>query len=429
MATRTPSAVAACIAGPTRSPSRPTAASAATAPRPRTPWPSRRDARRSCSTAPVPASGRSAASSRRHILRGVDIARLRDEYAVLRRNAYLNAGTDGPVPAGALIAARTELERQASDGRFVAHFERRLELATALRAEYAGLLGCAPGDVALTTSTTEAISIAVAGLRLGRGDEIVTSDEEHPGMLGPLQAARELAGATVRVVPLDAVADAVGAATRLVACSHVSWVTGSFAPAALAEVEVPVLLDGAQGVGAVPVDVTALGCDLYAGAGQKWLCGPDGTGMLYASPAIRERVAPIARGYASFEDIGPGLDAPLHADARRYDTPSLSAETLAFARAALVPLSEAGWPAVHERGRTLATQLADELSARGRTVVPRADTTLVSFASDDARAERNRVAERSVIIRDIPGRGLLRASTGAWNDEQDIERLLEALES
>ena len=359
----------------------------------------------------------------------MDIARLRDEYAVLRRNAYLNAGTDGPVPSGALIAARTELERQASDGRFVAHFERRSELASALRAEYAGLLGCAPGDVALTTSTTEAISIAVGGLRLGPGDEIVTSDEEHPGLLGPLQAARELAGASVRVVPFDAVADAVGPATRLVACSHVSWVTGSVAPSGLADVDVPVLLDGAQGIGAVPLDVATLGCDLYAGAGQKWLCGPDGSGMLYVSPAIRERVAPIARGYASFEDVGPGIDAPLHADARRYDTPSLSAETLAFARAALVPLAEAGWPAVHQRARALATQLADELVERGRTVAPRGNTTLVAFSSPDPREERDRLAEGGVTVRDLPGRPLLRASVGAWNSEPDLERLLAGLGS
>jgi selenocysteine lyase/cysteine desulfurase len=357
----------------------------------------------------------------------VDISRLRDEFAVLRRHAYLNAGTDGPVPAGALIAARAELERQTSDGRFTAHFQRRRELATELRAEYAGLLGCEPADVALTTSTTEAVSIAVAGLRLGPGDEIVTSDEEHPGLIGPLQAARDLAGATVRVVPLASVADAVGPATRLVACSHVSWVTGARAPAALADVDVPLLLDGAQGVGAVPVDVGALGCDLYAGAGQKWLCGPDGTGMLYASPAIRDRVAPFIRGYVTYEDPGPGLDAELQPDARRYDTPSLSAETLAFARAALVPLAEAGWPAVHERGRALAGRLADELAEHGREVVARSDTTLVSFLSDEPAAERERLAERGVIVRDIPGRRLLRASTGAWNAEADLERLLDGL--
>jgi L-cysteine/cystine lyase len=358
----------------------------------------------------------------------MDIDRLRDEFAVLRRYAYLNAGSDGPVPSAALIAARAELERQASDGRFIAHFERRGQLATALRAAYAGLLGCEPADVALTTSTTEGISIAVAGLQLGRGDEIVTSDEEHPGVLGPLQAAHEIGGATVRVVPLHAVADAVGPATRLVACSHVSWVTGSVAPAELAELDVPVLLDGAQGVGAVPVDVRELGCDLYAGAGQKWLCGPDGTGMLYVSPGIRERLAPTTRSYGSFADPGPGLDAVLHADARRYDTPSLSAEAHAFAEAAIDTLAEAGWPAVHERGRTLAARLAEALAERGRAVAPRGDTTLVAFSSADAAGERDRLAERGVVVRDLPGRDLLRASVGAWNDEHDLERLLAALE-
>ena len=68
------------------------------------------------------------------------------------------------------------------------------------------------------------------------------------------------------------------------------------------------LLDGAQGVGAIDVDVRALGCDAYAGAGQKWLCGPDGTGMLYVSAELRERLSVARRGYANLADAerGPG---------------------------------------------------------------------------------------------------------------------------
>ena len=120
----------------------------------------------------------------------------------------------------------------------------------------------------------------IGGLQLNRGDEILTSDEEHPGLLGALSAARELHGVDVREVPFAELAEAVGTSTRLVACSHVGWVSGSLAPPELGRLDIPVLLDGAQGVGAVPVDVHALGCDAYAGAGQKWLCGPDGTGML-----------------------------------------------------------------------------------------------------------------------------------------------------
>ena len=81
------------------------------------------------------------------------------------------------------------------------------------------------------------------------------------------------------------------------ACSHVSWVSGQVVDtAALAATGVPVLLDAAQGVGAVPVDVHALGCAFYAGSGQKWLCGPEGSGCLYVSREQLDEVdRPVAR--------------------------------------------------------------------------------------------------------------------------------------
>ncbi len=254
----------------------------------------------------------------------MELPGLRAEFPVFERLAYLNAGTDGPLPARAVQAAAAELEREAADGRTTAHFERRAELSGELRALYAAALGCETTDLALTTSTSEGLAQVIGGLELGRGDEIVTSDEEHPGLQGALVAARELKGVSIEAVPFAEVANAVGPRTRLVACSHVGWMSGSLAPAALAEVDVPVLLDGAQGVGAVPVDVTALGCDAYAGAGQKWLCGPDGTGMLYVSPGLRERVQVARRGYPNLADPNEGLEAQLHEDARRFD--SLSAE-------------------------------------------------------------------------------------------------------
>ncbi|HTR88500.1 MAG TPA: aminotransferase class V-fold PLP-dependent enzyme, partial [Solirubrobacteraceae bacterium] len=211
---------------------------------------------------------------------------LRPEFPVLRELAYLNAGTDGPLPARAIAAAGAELEREAREGRAMSHFERRRELAGGLREAYAGLLNCFPEQLALTTCTSEGMAQVIEGLELGAGDEILTSEEEHPGLLGALGAARQLRGVSVREVPLAAIAEEVGPRTRLVACSHVGWMSGGLAPEELAEVDVPVLLDGAQGVGAVAVDVRALGCGAYAGAGQKWLCGPDGAGMLYVSEAL-----------------------------------------------------------------------------------------------------------------------------------------------
>jgi selenocysteine lyase/cysteine desulfurase len=357
----------------------------------------------------------------------VSLPGLREEFPVLGAVAYLNAGTDGPLPAAAVQAATQELERELSDGRATAHFDRKSELNAQLRAAYARALGAESADVALTTCTSEGMAQVIGGMRLDAGDEIVTSDEEHPGLLGALSAVRELRGVNVREVPFAELANAVGPRTRLVACSHVGWVSGSLAPAELGQLDVPVLLDGAQGVGAVPVDVKALGCDAYAGAGQKWLCGPDGTGVLWVSPELRERISVSRRGYANLEEPNQGLDAQLHEDARRFDTLSQNAETVACALAAITVLESAGWAAVHERARTLAARLVEMLADAGREPAPRGPSTLVSFHSPDPEGERTLLAEHGVIVRNIPDRPWLRASVGAWNDEQDLERLLQAL--
>ncbi len=355
------------------------------------------------------------------------VPELRAEFPVLSRLAYLNAGTDGPLPAVAVDAAAQELAREAQDGRTWAHFVRRFELNGQLRASYATALGCEPGELALTTCTSEGLAQVIGGLELGAGDEILSSDEEHPGLLGALAGARDVKGVTVRMVPLAEIADAVGPRTRLVACSHVGWMSGRLAPAGLADLDVPVLLDGAQGVGAIAVDVRALGCDAYAGAGQKWLCGPDGTGMLYVSPGLRERLGIERRGYANLAQPDAGLDAGVHEDARALDSMSLSAESVACALAAVRVLESAGWRAVHERARELAGRLVELLGERGRAVAPRGDSTLVSFQSPDPERERERLREHGVLLRNIPGAPWLRASVGAWNDEDDLDRLLAAL--
>jgi L-cysteine/cystine lyase len=356
----------------------------------------------------------------------VDVAALRSQFPVLERVAYLNAGTDGPIPSAAVEAAREELESELVHGRTTAHFERRFELQGELRDGYARVLGCDAADVALTTSTSEGLGAVLAGMDLRRGHEIVTAEREHPGLLGPLAAARAR-GVTVREVPFARLAEAVTPHTTLVACSHVNWHTGELAPAELAQVGVPVVLDGAQGAGAVPLDMAALRCDAYAASGQKWLCGADGTGMLFVSPAFRERVISIAPSYVCFESVTEGLDSPLRGDARRYDTPSLARESAAFSLAALKVLEGAGLDAVHARGREQAARLAALLAERGRAVAPRGDSTLVAWEDSNPEATRDRAAAAGVVIRNLPGTSLLRASVGAWNDDGDLERLLEAL--
>src|SRR4051794_37258063 len=276
----------------------------------------------------------------------------RDEFPVLEKIAYLNAGTDGPIPRAAVERARAELEAQLTEGRLWPHFERRRDLMDHLRAGYARVLGCEADNVAVTSGTSSGLGYVLAGLDLGSHDEIVTSDAEHPGLLGPLIAARHR-GAKVRAVPFAELANAVDSHTSLVAASHVSWITGELAPAELAQLNVPVILDGAQGAGAVPVDVHALGCVAYAAAGQKWLCGADGTGMLYLQPEFGERVRTISPGYMAFEDASKGLDSMLRASPGRLDG-TLPREVLALSAAALAVLEAEGLETILTRAADLA---------------------------------------------------------------------------
>jgi L-cysteine/cystine lyase len=359
----------------------------------------------------------------------MDIAFLRDGFPVFESRAYLNAGTCGPVPAAALRAAADVALQAAEAGRTGEHFELLAGLRERLRTAYAALLGADARDVAMTSCASEGMARVIGGLGLAPGDEVLTAPDEHPGLLGPLAAARRLRGIEVRTAPLGDIADAVGPRTRLVACSHVSWVTGEPAPAALARLgdEVPVLLDGAQGVGAIPVDVAELGCAFYAGAGQKWLCGPVGTGMLYAAPVWRERLAPLGPTYVNLADPGAGLDAAPHDDARRHDAWAIGAEVYAAALAAHDTLASVGWPAVHDRARALAAAFAAALAERGLTVAPRGETTLVAWEADDPPELVQRLADAGVVVRHLPGTRYVRASVGAWNDESDLDRLLAAL--
>jgi selenocysteine lyase/cysteine desulfurase len=356
----------------------------------------------------------------------VDPTVLRAEFPVLDERAYLNAGTCGPLPRAALHAVADVLARAAVEGRTRAYMDNLHALRKRQRAGYAERLGADPGDVAITTCTSEGIVRVLAGLDLGAGDEVLTAPDEHPGLLGPLGTLRTRRGVAIRTAPFAELADAVGPRTRLVACSHVSWVTGAVRPEGLAELgpDVPVLLDGAQGVGAVPIDVAALRCAFYAGSGQKWLCGPIGTGMLWISPEWRERLAPVGATYLNLAEPGRGLESALHPDARMHDSPGVSAEVAAAAVAAHEVLARPGWAAVYERARGLAAVLADRLRDAGRKVAPRGETTLVSWEDADPEATRDRLGATGIVVRNLPGTAYLRASVGAWNDEADLDRLL-----
>lgn len=343
---------------------------------------------------------------------------------MLAHYAYLNAGSSGPLARATVEALERGRRRDLEEGRGGPRYvEGMLAARERVRAALAAEIGVPAANLALTSSTTAGCNIVLAGLGLGRGpeDEVVTTDSEHFGLLGALHAS----GARVRVAVAEpeAILAAVSPRTRLLALSHVLWTDGRVLPIRELKEEtgLPLIVDGAQSVGAIPVD--ASGCDWYTISAQKWLCGPEPTGALYVADAERLRVAlPSYFSQAGYEP--DGAFEPREG-AARFDSGWIDPPSLAGLEAAL---------AVHpdwrfEAAASLAARCRELLAERYEVVTPAGQATLVSFVwpDGDPADAVGRAFERGVVIRAIPKTRLLRVSCGYWNSEEDLERLLEAL--
>jgi L-cysteine/cystine lyase len=345
----------------------------------------------------------------------------RAQFPVLERYAYLNAGTNGPLPWAALEAVRARLERDVIEGRSGRpYIDSLLELRERIRGAVAAVLGTTPDLVALTDSTTRGCQIVLTGLGLGPDDEIVMTDEEHFGLSGPVRAS----GARVVLTEADeeAVLAAVTPRTRLIAVSHVLWTTGRRLDLArLRRPEGPLLLvDGAQSAGAIPVDVT--GADFFTVSAHKWLCAPEPTGALYVRDPERLRVVFAGMLSATSHEID-GSFVPKDG-ARRFDSGGLGGPMLAGFEASL---------AAHPDGRYEAAAAAvarcrELLEPLVEVVTPPGAATLVSFRPPGDPTELvARLIERDVVVREMPGRNLIRVSCGWWTSEDDLGRLVDGL--
>jgi selenocysteine lyase/cysteine desulfurase len=347
----------------------------------------------------------------------------RAQFPVLERYAYLQAGSVGPLARRTVAAMRAAQRDGLENGRGSREqFTRLLEAREELRSELAALVGVEAGTVSITASTTDGCNIVLAGLGLTAGDEVITTTDEHFGLIGPLHAS----DAKVVVVEPDAerIVGAVTGHTRLIAVSHVLWTTGAVLPVheLKATTGLPILVDGAQSVGVLGVE--ASGLDYYTISGQKWLCGPEGTGALVVADPERLRVArPSYLAQQSYERDGSFLAKD---GAARFDPNVTPTAAIAGLRAALHAVPSWGFERAHEMAERFRTRLAE---AGCDVVVPEERATLVSWRVpvDDSAETVARLAAADVIVRDLPGRGLVRASVGWWTSDDDLERLLAGL--
>ena len=344
---------------------------------------------------------------------------LRAAYPVLDQFAYLNAGTNGPLARSTVEAMLAEELVDLTQGRGgEPYFSRALGMRDDVRAKLASQLGAEPSQVSLTRSTTDGCNIVLAGLSLGPDDEVVTTDVEHFGLIGPLQAS----GAKVVTVPEDKVVEAVTDRTRLIAISHVSWVTGnSLDPAGIkAETGLPLLVDGAQSAGVIPVEASQV--DYYAVSCQKWLCGPDVTGALVVARPDELRVA-LPSYFAQLEHQPDGSYVPREG-AERFDSGWNGTPSLAGLSAALDVHPE--WR--FERVAEMAAKCRTALEERFEVVTKPGQAGLVTFRpTSDPTELVDKLRGAGVIVRELPGRNLIRVSCGYWTSDDDLERLLSGL--
>ena len=378
---------------------------------------------------------------------------IRDLMPVTQHAAYLNTGSVGAMSTITVEALHAANQRELLEGRATNASLSASRLAAAeVRQRFANMVQASPDTIALTHHTTDGMNIALCGLQWQPGDEIVTTDLEHPGGLLPVYVQKRF-GVTVKIVslpaelsPEDIVARfeaAITPRTRLLAFSHVAWSTGVCLP--LAEIvamahgqHVLCAVDAAQAAGAIALDLPASGVDFYAMPGQKWLCGPEGTGALYVRP---DRVSLLTPTFVGFRSLGEDGDYNFSGDwlpastARRYEVGTMYRPGLQAIATNMAWLEETvGRDWIYSRIIELAAYARNALAqVAGIRVItpPGPHAGLVTFTLDGYEPPRvnAKLAEDNIVIRYLTSPAAVRVSTHFYNTEADIDRLVTALKA
>ena len=375
-----------------------------------------------------------------------EVESIRAEIPATESLTYFNTGWQGPCPRTVIAAVQETFAMESSGPTAPSVNQKRLDLFRAARRAMAGVINATPQEITLQQNTTEGINIVVGGLGLKPGDEVITCSLEHPSVAVPFYYTRERYGANAKIVALSAAdsdgdilsrfEEAITPATRLIILSHVTYGSGQLLPIAgisrLAhERGGHVLLDAAQSVGQLPVDVRELNVDFCAFPGHKWLLGPAATGALYVRRDLIERLEPprVAHHAAHFYNF-EGRFEPETASVEKFELTTVSVPLLAGLLAAMEFIEGIGVDTVRERavhlGRYATRRLAGVPGLR--FVSPANEEAvasgIVSFSLPKVPAgiltaclwERGRIVART-----IPEAACTRLSLHVFNTEAEVD--------
>ncbi len=371
------------------------------------------------------------------------------EFPSKKSSIQFNHAAVCPLPARAADALRAYADNLSLRGGL--DWKDWIRKADEVRALAALLIGASDmvggaASIAIVPNTSYGLHLVASGFPFEPGDSVVTTASEFPANLAPWVALAGK-GVAVRRVPtrdgafsVDDVAALCDATTRIVSVSLVAFHTGFRAPAeelaAFCRSRGIVFgLDGIQAVGAQRVDVAGWGVDFLSADGHKWMLGPEGAGILFTAPALRERLTPPA-GWTNLARSSPtDYRVPetlrFRADGARFEPGALPTPGLYALAASLGLLLEIGLPEVEARiARTLGV-LVEGLPRLGFSPVlfgspPRSGILAARPpAGKDARYYQKRAAEENIVI--SAREGFVRFSPHVGNDAEEAERVLALL--
>ncbi len=379
--------------------------------------------------------------------------RHRQQFPALANKTYFNYGGQGPMPQRAMDAIALSQAHIQDIGPFGDEVYRWLTSEyKAVREAIAQELNVPPQTISLTEDVTVGCNIAMWGLEWQVGDHMLLTDCEHQGIVAIAQEIGrrfkvEITTCPVMATlnegnPVEAIAQHLRPNTRLLVLSHILWNTGQVLPLdKIVEVcrdnDVRILVDAAQSVGSMPLNLTELGADFYAFTGHKWLCGPGGVGGLYVRPEARESLKPTFIGWRSVVTDSQGQPGDWHPDGRRYEVATSDFTLYAGLREAIAIHHE--WGTVEERYQEilrLSEYLWQSLAALPyikclRTSPP--ESGLVSFKLTNSKPQTNLqlvkfLESQKILTRTIADPDCVRPCVHYFTLESEIDQLIEEIQ-
>lgn len=366
----------------------------------------------------------------------------RRQMPVARRWAYFDHAAVAPLPAPSQQALLRWAQQACEHGDV--HWPEWARRVEDLRQSAAQLLGAAQEEIALVRSTSEGVNLVAEGFPWKPGDNVVTLADEFPtnqyAWLN--QADRGVETRRVPVGPegveLDAIAQACDDHTRIVTISWVSYCTGRrFDLDRLAELAhqrgALLFVDGIQGLGVVPLDVRKTPIDFLAADGHKWLLGPEGAGIFYIRREHLDLLRPIGLGWNSVAHAHDfaRIELTLKDTAARYEGGSQNMAGMIGLASSVELLLELGQASIAQRILETTDMACERLQSIGAQIVsdrrPDRKSGIVVFEipGQDPVKLREKCLRQDVVLSCRSGR--LRISVHAYNNPDDLDRLVEAL--